>query len=77
MEEKNNITQEYVINKINRLCEMNGYDYITLSRKSNVPLTTLLNIVKGNTKNVGVFTIVKLCNGFDITLAEFFIEWLF
>lgn len=68
------LTQQELTDKINQLCNKNGYDYITLSRKSGVPLTTLLNIIKGNSKNPGVFTIAKLCQGFEITMAEFFMK---
>ena len=67
-------TQQDLIDKINQLCNKNGFDYITLSRKSGVPLTTLLNILKGNSKNPGVFTIAKLCKAFGIALNEFFME---
>lgn len=68
------LTQQDLTDRINQLCDKNGYDYITLSRKSGVPLSTLLNIINGNSKNPGIFTISKLCNGFEITLAEFFME---
>lgn len=65
-------TYQSLISRIDDLCNERGYDYITLARKSNVPLTTLLNITKGNTKNPGLYTIAKLCQGFEITLSEFF-----
>lgn len=61
-----------LVQRINELCEEKGYDYMTLSKKSGVPLSTLLNIIKGNTKNPGVFTMLKICEGFEITPAKFF-----
>ena len=61
-----------LVQKIKRLCNEKGYDYATLSKKSGVPLSTIMNIVNGNTSNPGIFTITKLCNGFEITIAEFF-----
>ena len=64
--------QDGLIKQINELCNEKNYDYITLSRKSGVPLSTILNIIEGNSKNPGIYTILKLCNGFEITLAEFF-----
>lgn len=64
-------TQEDLINRIKQLCDEKKYDYITLSRESGVPLTTILNIVKGNTKNPGIFTILKICKGFGITPENF------
>lgn len=65
------MTPQELVERINYFCNKNKYDYITLSRKSGVPLTTLLNIIKGNTKNPGIFTILKLCEGFGISIEEF------
>ena len=64
-------TQQDLIDRINELCNEKKYDYITLSRKSGVPLSTILNITKGNSKNPGLFTILKICQGFEISLEEF------
>ena len=66
-------TSEDIANRITKLCEKNNHDYITLSRKSGVPLTTILNIVKCNSKNPGIFTILKLCKGLEIAPEDFFI----
>ena len=71
---KKQYTQQDLIDRINQLCDKNGYNYITLSEKSGVPITTLLNILKGVSKNPGVFTIAKLCKAFGIALNEFFME---
>ena len=64
-------TQQDMISRIKQLCSEKKWDYITLSRKSGVPLTTILNIIKGNSKNPRFFTILKLCEAFEITLSEF------
>ncbi|MBQ8626357.1 MAG: helix-turn-helix transcriptional regulator, partial [Agathobacter sp.] len=49
-----------------------GMSYYTLSYRSTVPLTTLLHILDGSTKNPGILTIIKLCDGLGISLQEFF-----
>ena len=46
--------------------------YYALSYASAVPMTTLMHIVDKSTVNPGVLTIGKLCEGFGITLKEFF-----
>ena len=46
--------------------------HYALAKKSDVPLTTLLHILDGTTKNPGVFTVFKLCEGFNMTITEFF-----
>lgn len=58
--------------RINKLCKEKGISYYSLAYKSTVPLTTLLHIIDGSTRNPGIFTIIKLCDGLEITLKDFF-----
>lgn len=51
-------------------------DYI-VSKESTVPQTTLVSIHKGRSKSIEVKTIYRLCEGFGITLEEFFHSPLF
>ena len=44
--------------------------------RSGVPPSTLKNILYGQSKNVGVVTIKKLC-GLEITIPEFFGDSIF
>ncbi len=39
---------------------------------SAVPQATIKSILNGESKNPGAVTIKKLCDGFEITLGEFF-----
>ena len=64
--------QKILIERINYLCRQRGMSYYALAIESGVPLTTLLHILDGTTKNPGIFTVFKLCDGFDITITEFF-----
>ena len=64
--------QKILIERINYLCKQKGISYYALAVESDVPLTTLLHILDGTTKNPGVFTVFKLCNGFNMTMSEFF-----
>ena len=68
MEEK----QELLRARIDELCKERGLSYYTLSCKSGVPLSTLMHITDGNVKNPGIYTLVRLCGGMDVTLSEFF-----
>lgn len=58
--------------RINYLCKQKGITYYSLSFKSGVPLTTLSNIINCKTTNPGVLTIVKICNGFGISVKDFY-----
>lgn len=64
--------QKILINRINDLCKRQGISYYSLSYKSAVPLTTLLHIVDGSTKNPGIITIIKLCDGLGVSVKDFF-----
>lgn len=64
--------QEMLIERINNLCKENRLSYYALAYKSAVPLTTLMHIVDKTTVNPGIITISKLCDGFGITMKDFF-----
>lgn len=66
-----------VANRITTLCTEHNISINELSKRSKVPLSTIKNIVSGNSKNPGIVTIKKLCDGLGITLVEFFanINW--
>ena len=64
--------QKILIKRINKLCKEKDISYYTLSYKSTIPLSTLLHIMDASTKNPGIFTIMKICDGLGITLQDFF-----
>ena len=64
--------QDVLVERINNLCKEKRMTYYALSYASAVPMTTLMHIVDKSTVNPGVLTIGKLCEGFGITLKEFF-----
>lgn len=64
--------QKILVERINELCKKKEVSYYTLSYKSTIPLTTLIHIMNETTKNPGIFTIMKICDGLGVTLHEFF-----
>ena len=42
------------------------------AKRIGIPPSTLKNILYGQSKNVGVITIKKLCDGLGLTIPEFF-----
>ena len=64
--------QTALIARINELCKEKGLSYYSLSYKSSMSLSTFLHIIDGSSKNPGIVTIGKICDGFGITLKEFF-----
>ena len=65
-------TREAIIKRIRDLCDEKGLNPNKLSTISAVPQATIKSILNGESKNPGTVTIKKLCDGFEITLADFF-----
>ena len=64
--------QEAVAFRIRELCKEKGYTPHGIAVFSAVPHGTVKSILHGESKNPGIATIKKLCDGFGITLGEFF-----
>lgn len=58
--------------RIQELCHEKGITISKLSTLSAVPPTTLKSIIYNQSLNPGIVTIKKLCDGLDISIAEFF-----
>ena len=65
-------TQEAIARRIIQLCKERGITPNKLSTISAVPQATIKSILNGESQNPGIVTIKKLCDGFDISLSEFF-----
>lgn len=65
-------TSEAIAERILALCKERDITVNKLSTESAVRQSTVNDIVNGTTKNAGIITIKKLCDGLDITLADFF-----
>ena len=64
--------QKILVKRINYYCDKKGYSYYTLAYEASIPFSTLMHIVKGTSKNPGIFNILKICEGLDVSPAEFF-----
>ena len=65
-------TQETIAYRIRQLCREQGITPNKLSKISGVPQATIKSILLGESKNPGTVAVKKLCDGFGITLGEFF-----
>jgi len=65
-------TREAVAHRIIQLCKERGITPNALSNISAVPQATIKSILNGESQNPGTVTVKKLCDGFEITLGEFF-----
>ena len=65
-------TREAIANRILELCKERGITPNALSNISAVPQATIKSILNGETHNPRAVTIKKLCDGFEITLGQFY-----
>ena len=61
-----------VAERIIALCMERDITVNKLANISGVTQSTVNDIVNRKAKNIGIVTIKKLCDGFDITITDFF-----
>ncbi|MGN0375547.1 MAG: helix-turn-helix domain-containing protein [Butyrivibrio sp.] len=61
-----------VVKRIRQLCEDKRITPNALSYTSGISQSTVKSILNGESTNPGIVTIKKLCDGFGITITEFF-----
>ena len=62
-----------VIQHIQDLCRERDWSYYRLAKESDIPYSTLNNMIS-RTNIPTIPTLQKLCDGFGITLADFFLD---
>jgi len=68
---------EAVVKRLYQLCDERNLTVNKSSNISGVTQSTVSDIVNGTTANAGIATIKKLCDGFEISVREFFDSDLF
>lgn len=66
-----NITEAVKI-RFEELCFKKNINFCKLATLSGVPYTTVKSIFYNQSKNPGIATIKKLCDGLEISITEFF-----
>ena len=65
-------TRTAVAKRLSALCGQRGWTINKLATVSAVSPSTLKSILYGKSKNPGIVTLKMLCDGLEISLAEFF-----
>ena len=71
------LIKEAVEERIIQLCAQRGIAINSLANVSGVSPSTVYSILNEKSKNPGICSIKKLCDGLDITVREFFDSDLF
>ena len=70
-------TTEAITQRILELCKLKNITPNKLGTISGVEPSTITSIFYGKSKNPGIVTLKNICDGFNITLFEFFDSELF
>lgn len=63
--------------RILNLCSENNITVNKLCTLAGITQSTVNSILKGESKNPGIYTLKKLCDALDITIQDFFNDDLF
>lgn len=70
-------TIEAITQRIIELCKLNNITPNKLGTLSGIEPSTITSIFYGKSKNPGIVKLKSICDGLNITLAEFFDNDLF
>lgn len=63
---------DFVVKRIYELCEGRNITPNALSYLAGISQSTVKSILNGESKNPGIVTLKKICDGLDITIVDFF-----
>lgn len=68
---------EAVSKKINKICIERGISINKLASMSLLTQSTVQHLANGDSRNPKLLTIVRICDGLDMEIQEFFADDLF
>lgn len=63
---------DFVVKRIYELREERNITLNVLSYLAGISQSTVKSILNGESKNPGIVTLKKICDGLDITIVDFF-----
>lgn len=69
--------REAISKKINKICNERNISINKLASMSLLTQSTVQHLADGNSKNPKLLTIIRICDGLNMTLQEFFSDDLF
>lgn len=64
--------QRILVARINKFRKDKNLKNYSVARFADVPVSTYMHITSGDTKNPGIFTVLRICEALDVTPSEFF-----
>ena len=63
---------EAVVLRFQEICKERGMKYNELARCAGITPSTIYSMMKSSRKDLSIITVTKLCDGLEISMAEFF-----
>lgn len=70
--EDDSMLAQLIIYRIKELCTYRNMSINALANSAGIPPSTIKNILNGQSKNPGIITLKKICDGLNVSLTEFF-----
>ncbi len=70
-------SREAVVVRLEFYCKKRGVNLNKLAYIAGVHPSTIKSIASGSSKNPGICTIKKICDGLDVTFYDFFTDEMF
>ena len=64
--------QETIVKRVKILCAERNLSIYALANRAGIPSTTMFHLMDGTTKDTRLSTIVRICDGLEISLVDFF-----
>lgn len=61
-----------VLKRLTELLEANNYSVPQIAKEAGITASTIYSWYERQTKNIGIESLLKICNALGITLAQFF-----
>ena len=70
-------TNDMLGKRLKEVCQEKGISYRELAEKVDMPTSRIFRIANGMTTNPGIYTMIRICKGLEISLDEFFSDEAF
>lgn len=64
--------KDAIVERFQQLCAERGISYTELARLAGVTPSTVYSMLQPERRDISAVTIKKLCDGLDISIADFF-----
>ena len=69
--------KEAIVLRLQQICHDRGIRFNTLATRSGITPSTVYSLMDNSRKDLSVITLKKLCDGLDMSMAEFFDDPIF